>query len=59
MRDDRAKRPQKPPVKQLTGVVLYPSDKANIETIQKAHGLIRVSDCIRFALQETAKRITA
>jgi hypothetical protein len=40
-----------------TIVALYPNDYECIEAIKKAHGLMRVSDCVRFALRETVRQI--
>lgn len=43
----------------VVGITLYPDDKDCIETIKKAHGLIRDTDCIRLALRQTARSLNA
>lgn len=40
-----------------TIIALYPDDYECIEVIKQAHGLMRVSDCIRYALREAVRQI--
>ena len=43
----------------VVGITLYPEDQDCIDKIKRAHGLLRDTDCVRFALRQAVRSLNA